>query len=392
MKTKRMICIACAAILAVSIFTACASSKNNSSSDNSSNTVNKTVLNAKTAKIIGRAYLDNDTLWTAMSGAGAEFEFTGKKLNVTIEGDKVSQAGNKDNYARVGIYVDGKRVTDSMLDEKEKTYTPVDSKTTVTCTVQIIKLSECAMSTFGIKPLELESGASIKPTAAKKHKIEYIGDSITCGYGVDDEDKDHNFSTSTEDVTKSYSYKTAQTLDADYSMFSISGYGIISGYTDDGTKHGEQTIPQYYESLGFSYGSFAGNKEPQSLKWDFKNFEPELIVINLGTNDCSYCTDADRKEEFTKAYVEFLKKVRKNNPNAKLFCTLGIMDSRVFTNIEDAYLRYIKETSDKNIAIFKSDAQNGDEDGYAANWHPTDKTHTKAAEKMSAEIKKIMNW
>lgn len=48
--------------------------------------------------------------------------------------------------------------------------------------------------------------------------MEFIGDSITCGYGVDDPDKEHHFKTATEDVTKAYAYKTALALNADYSM------------------------------------------------------------------------------------------------------------------------------------------------------------------------------
>ena len=52
----------------------------------------------------------------------------------------------------------------------------------------------------------------------KPLKIEVIGDSITCGYGVDDEDENHQFTTATEDVTKAYAYKTAKALDAEYSI------------------------------------------------------------------------------------------------------------------------------------------------------------------------------
>ena len=32
------------------------------------------------------------------------------------------------------------------------------------------------------------------------------------------------------------------------------------------------------------------------------------------------------------------------------------------------------------------------EDGWAADWHPTDATHTKASEKLAAEIKEVMGW
>ena len=40
-----------------------------------------------------------------------------------------------------------------MLDEKEKTYKVLESESAECRNVRIIKLSECAMSTFGIKPV-----------------------------------------------------------------------------------------------------------------------------------------------------------------------------------------------------------------------------------------------
>lgn len=78
------------------------------------------VLNDKSVKTIGRTYLYNDTLWAAFSGAGAEFVFTGKKLEITVTGDFASTAGNDENYARIAIYVDNEQVVDDMLNEKEK--------------------------------------------------------------------------------------------------------------------------------------------------------------------------------------------------------------------------------------------------------------------------------
>ena len=95
--------------------------------------------------------------------------------------------------------------------------------------MEIIKLSESPMSAVGIEAFA-EGSAEALPE--KPLKIEFIGDSITCGYGVDDEDENHQFTTATEDVTKAYAYKTAKALDAEYSMFSASGYGIVSGYTE----------------------------------------------------------------------------------------------------------------------------------------------------------------
>ena len=139
------------------------------------------------------------------------------------------------------------------------------------------------MSTVGIKEIRCV-GSAIKPTEKKDMLIEFIGDSITCGYGIDDPDKDHHFVTATEDVTKAYAYLTAKTLDADYSMLSFSGYGIISGYTDNDNKVSAQTVPQFYTKLGYSWGK-NGDFSPQESEWEFSGRQPDLVVVNLGTND-----------------------------------------------------------------------------------------------------------
>ena len=396
---KRKILAVLLAVLCIG-GTACGNSERNDSTADSTASQTEEVkgmkgtrLTAENAKLIGRTYLaDSGTLWCGLSGSGAEFEFTGKNLDIMVEGDKISGSGPRDNYTRIAIYVDGERVVDDMLNEVIKKYTPISGDTEVTKTARIVKLSETAMSCFGLMPIQLEEGASVKPTEQKAHKIEFIGDSITCGYGVDDEDPTHKFKTSTEDVTRAYAYKTAENLNAEYSMFSISGWGIISGWTGDGKQKPDQQIPLYYEKMGFSYGAF-GDKQPQDIDWDYSLYQPELVVINLGTNDDSYCTtNADRQQDYADGYAEFLKTVRKDNPDARILCVLGIMGDRLYPYVEAAVEKYSSETGDTNISAFHLEPQNAAEDGQVADYHPSEKTHTKAAEALTAEIKRIMGW
>lgn len=405
---KKIICALCATSILIGALPGCTDSKkeenmNSTISTAESSAVSSTevssaekqegqtvVLTADTAKLVGRTYLNDDTLWTAFSGSGVEFTYTGKKLDITVIGDYASTAGNDENYARVAIYIDGERVVDDMLNEKEKTYTAFESDTAKSVDVQIIKLSECAMSTFGIKPIKIADGEKIEPAKAKDLKIEFIGDSITCGYGVDDENKEHHFKTSTEDVTKAYAYKTAKALNADYSMVSISGYGIISGYTDDGKKKPEQTIPQYYDKLGFSYNKFADNLEVASLEWDFNNYKPDIVVINLGTNDMSYATNDATRAEFEEGYIEFLKQIRSHNPDAYIFCTYGVMGNTLLKNIKNVCEQYSAQTGDERVRFFTLSMQDENANGIAADWHPSEKTHEICAEKAVRSIKETL--
>lgn len=379
---RLLVLLACALLLAVP---ACA--------ENEEEPAMYTVTpNWENVKPLGRTHQLPDSLWMCFSGSGAEFTFHGARCEVTIAGDNKAYPGDRDNLVRIGIYVDGVRVVDEMIDAKEKTFTVLAAEEARDVTVRIVKLSETAMSTCGVKEIRVDDPEGIRPTPVKSRKIEFIGDSITCGYGVDDEVAEHHFSTTTEDATRAYAYRTAQLLDADYSLVSISGYGIISGYTATGEeKVTAQQLPKFYEKLGFSYNTYQ-KKIAATVKWDFDAFRPDLIVINLGTNDDSYTLDnPERREEYRAAYVEFLKVVRRNNPDARILCTLGVMGDRLYPMVYRAVADYKAETGDTNISAMKFDVQKAS-DGYVADWHPTAVTHEKAAAKLTAEIRKLMGW
>ena len=377
--------------------TACGAADGTSAEADTS--VQEDTLSAKTftadssnVKLLGRNYLaDDGTLWVVHSASGVEFSFMGTKASVTIVGDSgAGTAQNSGNEARFAVYVNGKLTMDELVTEPEKTYEIFSSDAEAETVVRIIKLSGSANSTFGIKSIDAECTGGIQPTAPKDLKIEFIGDSITCGYGVDDEVKEHHFSTATENATKTYAFKTAENLDADWSFVSFSGHGIISGYTDNGQKQTQQTVPPYYAKLGRSYGSKSGDFLVQDKDWDFNSFVPDVIVINLGTNDDSYCKGDDEKAmEYAETYEQFIEEVRSHNSDAQIICTLGIMGDRLYPFIEYAVSEYTEKTGDTKVSAMKFDVQN-QADGYAADWHPTEATHEKAAQKLTDEIKSIL--
>jgi len=340
-------------------------------------------------KIIGRTYVDADgTRWFANTASGVEFTYTGTKGSVTLQTSVIS---DESNQARVAIYVNNVLTADVMMDEMEKTIDFLTSDTAKAVTVRIIKLSESPFAPFAIQKIHVTSTADIQPTAKKQYKIEFIGDSITCGYGVDDETINGSFKTSTENGSKTYAYKTAEALGADYSIISASGFGIISGYTSS-ERNSTQTIPPYYANLGFSWYPFPDGNNSTNIAWNFNEFQPDAVVINLGTNDSSYCgTNESRKAEFVDGYVAFLKDVRAKNPNAMIFCTLGIMGQELFPQIEEAVAQYTKETGDTNVTSMEFDVQQT-ADTICLNWHPSEKTHQKAANALIDYMKYVMHW
>lgn len=339
-------------------------------------------------KMLGRTHAEDGILWLAQSASGVEFTMTGTSASVTLAADNM--CGQEAKRPRFAAYVNGERVVDEMLSQSMQSLEIFTYDAEQEVTVTLIKLSEAAESTCGIVGIDVTSVGDIAPTAEKALKIEFIGDSITCGYGVDDEDRDHHFATSTEDATKAYAYKTARLLDADYSLVSYSGNGIVSGYTTQGNQVKAQRVPMFYEEFARSAGSYNGYSV-SSTPWDFTRFVPDVVVINLGTNDASYTgNDKDLQQEYTDAYVEFLKKVRKDNPDAQIICALGVMGDTLYKAMCAAAENYTAETGDEKISTLHLTAQDGSKNGYAADWHPTAASHDVAAAETAEMIKSVL--
>ncbi len=318
-------------------------------------------------KLIGRTLTKDGVTWLVQSGSASECTVTGTKASVTIAGDGCVYSDAK-YRPRYGVYVDGKLVKDVVMDEPEQTVELFSGTTQRTATVKVIHLSESNNGAVGVKSFDVTSSAAkpVKPTAKKDLTIEFIGDSITCAYGVEADSQYVNFETATENFTLSYAYLTAQLLDADYSAVSYSGFGIVSGYSNDGTKNTDSLVPPVYEQVG--------KLSDYAVEWDFAAHPSDVIVLNLGTNDDSYATKEleTRGAEYQKGYVSFLKQIRKNNPDAAIVCTLGIMGCQeLYPYIEAA----VAEVGDPKISCYESPTHNIQRDGIGADWHPSPKTH-----------------
>jgi len=348
-------------------------------------------------KVLGRTIMLEDCRLLCTSGSGVEFEYTGSFLKVTFLGDSSAERDEDivrwKDAGRVQVLVDGRVMLDTTVRSARESYivygedpiTPSERHV-----VRIIKLSEPRMSSIGLGQIELKAEEGPRPTPYKPKFVEVIGDSITCGYGVDTEHELCTFSTSTENVTKSYAYLAMQQLDVDYSFVSYSGHGLISGWTPDpNVPKKEELVPPYYEIVAFSYHNFR-RLNPQSYTWDFER-KPDVIVINLGTNDASYTQDnEDKIAMYEKAYLEFLAKVRKKNPNAHIICSLGVMGDELYPAVERVVDKFATDNNDKAISALHFTPQDMENDGIVADYHPSYVTHKKAATTLVKELKKYL--
>lgn len=336
-------------------------------------------------KLIGRYYQTEEGItWLTYSGSAIEFYATGNYIELNLAGDD-NILQDYDFRPRYGIYLDDKLLIDTKMNDYEFTLQfKISNDELSQSKIKIMLLSENQNGGVGIKNIKVNSCyqkvKKISPTGKKQLRIEFIGDSITCAYGVDAPDQSYTFTTTTENFSKSYAYLTAQILEADYSVMALSGHGIVSGFSG-GDKWAEGLIPLYYgkNSRNVQYPGF----------WDFKSHENDFIVINLGTNDANY-VNAKREEranEFVQEYANFLQMVREANPLSFIICTLGTLNPlNMYPLVEEA----VKLFGDEKVYVFESPVQDMN-DGLGADWHPSKITHEKLALLVSEKIKEVLN-
>ena len=351
-------------------------------------------------KKLGRVFISNGIMWLSWSGTGIEWECDGS-FALYLQSDGIFFNGPEGHMhdARYALYRDGELQIDGRLETREKSICLQAEGKHV---YRFIKLSESADSSLGIVLLEDEDGKCDKiiPTPVKKLKIEIIGDSITCGYGVEG-NLEQTYTTATENVSKSYSYMVTQRLNADYSIVSKSGAGMISGYTDTGDRNRDNIITDYYDKMGCSMFAI-GNGYPSDFEYDF-TFEPDIIILNIGTNDLSYCIPAgtpgqeprfdeaeldSRRREFCSTYKAFIGHLRKKNPFAKIVCTLGAMGEGLNDIVEMAVSMQVAE-GDRRVYWLPLRDQDP-ADGYGTDYHPSPVTQEHLADTVTEFLEKMI--
>ena len=143
--------------------------------------------------------------------------------------------------------------------------------------------------------------------ADAEYLIEFVGDSITSGYGLADTSArpDHF------DSTKSYAYQTAQLLHADHSMVAVTGWAILPADANDPIKG---CVPAIYDKY-CPWGRGDVAYEPERCA--------DVVVINLGTNDIN--TRENYDTDFVDAAIEFALKVRQTHGNIPVIWAYGQM-------------------------------------------------------------------
>lgn len=342
-------------------------------------------------KMVGHIVPDGEQLWLISSAAEVSFKVTGatRALLKLRADDSVNDPAKETLLPRFEVRLDGKTILDARLTAEDAAVTVFEGSEKRDAEIRLIKLNE-GNSLFALR--EIVTDGKIEPLPERPLKMEFIGDSITCGYGVEGKSELEAFTTATENAAKGYAFLTAEALNADAVLTSFSGFGIVSGYTDDpAVINSDCLVPPYYEKEGLNDFRLKTGTRPQDIDRDFSVFRPDYIVINLGTNDISWCgTDEERGQEYARLYTEFLKTVRKDNPEARILCTLGVMGTVLNPMMQKAAEDYCKETGDKEIRVLLLEEQNAERDGYGSDFHPNEISQRLLAGSVTDALRKWM--
>lgn len=231
-------------------------------------------------------------------------------------------------------------------------------------------------------------GEALLQARGPKRRLEFVGDSITCGYGVElsttDPDSFH-FTTANENGRKSYGALTAGLLSAEYSAVAYSGKGMSRNYAGGAGE----TVPEFYlDTIP---------DDPTSSAWDPSRYVPDAVVINVGTNDFS--TAGVDRVLYVEKYTTFLETLRGYYPDAAIVCAIGPMLSdyypvgaKAWTNAQadvQAAVDARVADGDANVHFLAFAPQSSP---YGEDWHPSAATQQTMAEQAATLLREKLGW
>jgi hypothetical protein len=237
-------------------------------------------------------------------------------------------------------------------------------------TIEIVRRNEGFFGSFellGFEPVE-----AIVPTPSPyEHRIEIIGDSLTCGYGIEGASADCNFSAGTESAYSTYGLVAARSLNAAAHLICFSGKGVHQNYGGDPNE----PMPELYPR------TFTGDVEPA---WDPTEFPAEAVIVNLGTNDFSAALD---DAAFVEDYVSLLQTVRGRHPAAHI---LGITWAHWGAGNEALVADAFSQFADANTSQLQFSIDPAD--GLGCDYHTNVVTNQKLGDLLTQTLRTRLGW
>lgn len=325
---------------------------------------------------------------TSWPGAQIRTRFSGTGATLRV---KVTKPNSNLGPDQLDISIDGAAPTVLKTSVDKDSYEIATGLPDSEHDVVITKRNEPIVGSFQFLGLESTEKRPLVPTPPQYSRwIEFIGDSITCGFGVLGANTNCQFSADTESEPAAYGALTAAAFSAGHTAIAFSGIGIYQNAAGSKT---DQMPVRFFRTLA---------DDPTS-EWDF-HITPDVVVINLGTNDFTKGTPS---AEYETAYVEFLTKLRTKYTQAFFVTTVSSMMTdnggigglfpRGIKNraAVKASVAKIVETrnaaGETKLSSFEFDEQ-AESDGYGCGYHPSQATQKRDAAKLVAHIKTLTGW
>lgn len=356
----------------------------------------------QSVKVMGRTLYQAGVRYLGNSASYIAFSFTGTRASarlVVFNDVDTSEMGacmavivnDEEDKAKRAVLTGGEWEIELFASERPESVT-----------IRLQKLSESKYGIVGIR--QIQTDGKIFPLPYRERRIEFIGDSITCGYGVEGR-RDGGFTTREENPLKAYAAQCAKELEADYQLVARSGIGVLSNWIEDSRQTPDTTdlMPDLYPYTDLYASRMLERVRASSLKtdlrtpdairerewelWDASVFRPRLVVIHLGNNDASYVReDPERERAFEREYANFLRQVHERNPDAAILCVLGLFGPRLCPAV-----RRCVRKAEGNVFFFPLPEQDP-KDGLGTGDHPGPLCQQKASGLLAAQIRRIMNW
>ncbi|HEY8074838.1 MAG TPA: SGNH/GDSL hydrolase family protein [Labilithrix sp.] len=245
--------------------------------------------------------------------------------------------------------------------------------------VTLVREGEAHGGTHQLLGFEID-GRLLPAPPPRARRIEILGDSITCGYGVLGASKSCHFSFDTERATHAYGWLASRALGADVTTVCWSGRGVIRNY--DGSTEG--VAPELYE---------LDVPETRSVHDFARDAEPDAVVVALGTNDFIGGNGAPLDvPRFEAAYGRLLARIREARPHALVVIATSPMLGADPTPSGAGTVREVFRASLDRVVLARREVDprvdlidleyQGDRLG--CDWHPNDAMHRRLGEQLAA--------